>query len=231
MNSSDNESSKTTVDNNNNSNNNNYLTRNLNQESHSNKKRESDPNADSSETIDKIPKLAGSQQLDPFQTSKSFIIKAKPTMQQQASQDGTSTNGDSLNNSSNRLATNITFQSSHVSRNDRLNAFYNNNQSGCTIWFTGLSCAGKTTLSFALEQYLVKKRNLAVYCLDGDNIRYGLNSNLGFSDEERKENIRRIGEVSKLFADSGFICLTSFISPFASVRQLYFSKFYITMVF
>ena len=129
------------------------------------------------------------------------------------------TSADSPSSGGTRLATNITYQNSHVSREERLNAFYNNNQSGCTIWFTGLSCAGKTTLSFALEHYLVKRRNLAVYCLDGDNIRYGLNSNLGFSDEERRENIRRVGEVSKLFADSGFVCLTSFISPFASVSS------------
>lgn len=150
-------------------------------------------------------------------TKNSFIIKAKPMDESSQEKGGAGTSGGSGAGEAPRVATNIVYQNSRVSRDDRLNAFYNNNQSGCTIWFTGLSCAGKTTLSFALEEYLVKKRNLAVYCLDGDNIRYGLNSNLGFSDEDRRENIRRIGEVSKLFADSGFICLTSFISPFASV--------------
>jgi hypothetical protein len=207
MNSSDNAFNKG-VDENSNS-----LTINFNnqdQESNSSKKRDSEPN---SETVDKIPKLDA--QPNSFQNSKNLIIKAKPMSTKQETG-----NISSDGNSPSRLATNITFQNSQVSRNDRLNAFYSNNQSGCTIWFTGLSCAGKTTLSFALEQYLVKKRNLAVYCLDGDNIRYGLNSNLGFSDEERKENIRRIGEVSKLFADSGFICLTSFISPFSCVTKL-----------
>jgi hypothetical protein len=166
--------------------------------------------------------------------TNSLIIKAKPPRHSHRKMDASaqsalsspsSLNNDGDSNNNIRIATNITFQKSNVSRTDRLNSFYNNNQSGCTIWFTGLSCAGKTTLSFALEQYLVKKRNLAVYCLDGDNIRHGLNSNLGFSDEDRRENIRRIGEVSKLFADSGFICLTSFISPFASVSRIYFSSF------
>lgn len=90
---------------------------------------------------------------------------------------------------------------------------------GATIWFTGLSCSGKTTLSFALEEYLTRKRHCVAYPLDGDNIRHGLNSNLGFSRDERSENIRRIGEVSKLFADAGIICLSSFISPFAVDRQ------------
>jgi len=92
-------------------------------------------------------------------------------------------------------------------------------QSGCTIWFTGLSCSGKTTISFALEEYLVKTKKITAYCLDGDNIRHGLNSNLGFSPNDRSENIRRIGEVSKLFADCGVVCLSAFISPYLSDRQ------------
>lgn len=90
---------------------------------------------------------------------------------------------------------------------------------GCTIWFTGLSGAGKTTISFALEKYLVS-RGIPAYGLDGDNIRTGLNKNLGFSQEDREENIRRVAEVGKLFADSGVVALCSFVSPFQKDRQL-----------
>ncbi len=114
-------------------------------------------------------------------------------------------------------ATNITYQKSHVLKEDRLNTFSFKNQAGCTIWFTGLSCSGKTTISFALEEYLVKNKQITTYCLDGDNIRFGLNSNLGFSPEDRTENIRRIGEVAKLFSDCGVVCLTAFISPYDKV--------------
>ena len=114
-------------------------------------------------------------------------------------------------------STNIRFEKSKVSPEERKAAFACSSQVGCTVWFTGLSCSGKTTISLALEEYLVKERKIAAYCLDGDNIRHGLNSNLGFSPDDRSENIRRIGEVSKLFADSGIVCLTAFISPFNSV--------------
>ena len=82
---------------------------------------------------------------------------------------------------------------------------------------SGLSGAGKTTVSFALESYLVSQ-GIPAYSLDGDNVRHGLNKNLGFSHEDREENIRRIAEVAKLFADGGIVCLTSFISPFRKVR-------------
>lgn len=82
----------------------------------------------------------------------------------------------------------------------------------------GLSGAGKTTISFALEDYLVS-HGIPCYSLDGDNIRHGLNKNLGFSAEDREENIRRVAEVAKLFADAGLVCVTSFISPFAKVRK------------
>lgn len=88
----------------------------------------------------------------------------------------------------------------------------------CTIWFTGLSGSGKTTISFALKKYLLS-RGISAYVLDGDIIRNGLNKDLGFSDEERIENIRRISEVSKLFADADMICLASLISPFAKDRD------------
>ena len=87
------------------------------------------------------------------------------------------------------------------------------------LWFTGLSASGKSTLANIVEQKLFKM-NYKTYLLDGDNIRHGLNSDLGFSEESRVENIRRIGEVSKLFLDAGIITLTAFISPFKSDRQL-----------
>lgn len=90
---------------------------------------------------------------------------------------------------------------------------------GCTLWFTGLSGAGKTTISFEVERYLVS-RGIPAYGLDGDNIRTGLNKNLGFAPEDREENIRRVAEVGKLFADSGVIALCSFISPTRKDRDL-----------
>ncbi len=93
-----------------------------------------------------------------------------------------------------------------------------------TVWFTGLSGSGKSTLAFAVEEALVKK-GVAGYVLDGDNVRFGLNSDLGFSPEDRTENIRRIGEVCRLFQDSGMVVLTAFISPYladrAQVRALH----------
>ncbi|KAI8608603.1 adenylylsulfate kinase [Chytriomyces sp. MP71] len=88
---------------------------------------------------------------------------------------------------------------------------------GMTLWFTGLSASGKSTLATALEQHLVSL-GVCAYRLDGDNIRFGLNKNLGFSDADRTENIRRIGEVAKLFADSTTVAITSFISPFKADR-------------
>ncbi|KAI1111006.1 adenylyl-sulfate kinase [Nemania sp. NC0429] len=92
-------------------------------------------------------------------------------------------------------------------------------QKGFTLWFTGLSASGKSTVATALEQHLLHL-GLAAYRLDGDNVRFGLNKDLGFSDKDRTENIRRIGEVAKLFADSSTIALTSFISPFKADRDL-----------
>jgi adenylylsulfate kinase len=113
-------------------------------------------------------------------------------------------------------ATNITWHESHVERPVREKLL---NQTGCTIWFTGLPSSGKSTTAFTLEHELVKRGYLA-YVLDGDNIRHGLNKNLGFSAEDREENIRRIGEVAKLFADAGLITMTSFISPYRKDRDL-----------
>ena len=89
---------------------------------------------------------------------------------------------------------------------------------GCTVWFTGLSGAGKSTIAMKLEEYLISK-GVPAYVLDGDNVRHGLNKDLGFSLADREENIRRIGEVSKLFADAGVVCLVSFISPLRKVKQ------------
>ncbi len=113
-------------------------------------------------------------------------------------------------------ATNITWHHGHVGREQR-NALLR--QSGATIWFTGLSGSGKSTIAYTVEHALVERGHLS-FVLDGDNIRHGLNKNLGFSPDDRTENIRRIGEVSKLFADAGIITLTSFISPYRADRDL-----------
>ncbi|XP_065194193.1 bifunctional 3'-phosphoadenosine 5'-phosphosulfate synthase-like [Sycon ciliatum] len=113
-------------------------------------------------------------------------------------------------------STNVQFQSSFVSR-DKRGKVLGSEFRGCTVWFTGLSGAGKTTVSFALESYLAS-RGIYCYTLDGDNVRHGLNKDLGFSAQDRTENIRRIGEVARLFADAGLVCLSSFISPFRQDR-------------
>ncbi|XP_030424151.1 bifunctional 3'-phosphoadenosine 5'-phosphosulfate synthase 2 isoform X2 [Gopherus evgoodei] len=116
-------------------------------------------------------------------------------------------------------ATNVVYQAHHVSRSKRGQVVGTRGGfRGCTVWLTGLSGAGKTTIGFALEEYLVS-RGMPCYSLDGDNIRHGLNKNLGFSTDDREENIRRVAEVAKLFADAGLVCITSFISPFAKDRQ------------
>ena len=93
-----------------------------------------------------------------------------------------------------------------------------NQHKSCILWFTGLSGAGKSTLANALEHRLFEQ-GLNSYVLDGDNVRHGLNKGLGFGEEDRKENIRRIGEVAKLFVDAGLIVCTAFISPFAEDRN------------
>ena len=113
-------------------------------------------------------------------------------------------------------ATNITWHEGHVSRDARQALL---SQQGATLWFTGLSGSGKSTTAFTLEHALVQLGRLA-YVLDGDNIRLGLNKGLGFSATDREENIRRIGEVAKLFADCGVIAMTCFISPYRKDRDL-----------
>lgn len=106
-------------------------------------------------------------------------------------------------------SSNITWQHSNLTKHDRQRR---NRHKSCTLWFTGLSGSGKSTLAFALEKELYA-RNITSYVLDGDNIRHGLNSDLGFSNGDRRENLRRIGEVSKLFVDAGLFVLSAFISP------------------
>uniref|UniRef100_A0A6Q2YYU6 Uncharacterized protein n=1 Tax=Esox lucius TaxID=8010 RepID=A0A6Q2YYU6_ESOLU len=118
----------------------------------------------------------------------------------------------------NRYSTNVTYQAHHVSRNKRGQVVGTRGGfRGCTVWLTGLSGAGKTTVSMALEEYLVC-HGIPCYSLDGDNIRQGLNKNLGFSPEDREENVRRIAEVARLFADAGLVCIASFISPYGRDR-------------
>ena len=120
-----------------------------------------------------------------------------------------------------QIATNVTWHDGEISREDRYQIL---RQKGATIWFTGLSGSGKSTIAVAVEKALHSMGKLS-YRLDGDNVRLGINKNLGFSEEDRKENIRRIGEIAKLFGDAGTISLSSFISPYKDdrdeVRQLH----------
>ena len=112
-------------------------------------------------------------------------------------------------------ATNITWHEGSVTRGERQRLL---NQKGVTVWMTGLSASGKSTIACILEQMLLHQKKHA-YRLDGDNVRHGLNKNLGFSAEDRAENIRRVGEVAKLFTDAGVIAITSFISPYKKDRD------------
>ncbi len=112
-------------------------------------------------------------------------------------------------------ATNVQWHEGQVTRADRYRLL---GQKAATIWFTGLSGSGKSTIAVALENTLYNRGKLA-YRLDGDNIRLGINKNLGFSADDRKENIRRIGEVAKLFVDTGIFSLSSFISPYREDRD------------
>ena len=110
---------------------------------------------------------------------------------------------------------NIVWHSHKVTKQDREKIKH---QKACVLWFTGLSGSGKSTIANAVEEKLYKRGNFT-YLLDGDNIRHGLNRDLGFSETDRVENIRRIGEVAKLFVDSGLIVITAFISPFRKDRD------------
>src|SRR3954452_733678 len=112
-------------------------------------------------------------------------------------------------------ATNIVWHQGAVTRDDREKM---NGHKGATVWLTGLSGSGKSTIAVDLEKRLWE-RGVRAYILDGDNIRHGLNKNLGFSPEDRTENIRRIGEVAKLFTDAGIINVTAFISPYRAARD------------
>ena len=112
-------------------------------------------------------------------------------------------------------STNVTWHSSQVEREQREQR---RGHRGAVLWFTGLSGSGKSTLAVAAERSLFEL-GCATYILDGDNVRHGLNEDLGFSPEDRTENIRRIGEVAKLFVDSGCLVLTAFISPYRSDRD------------
>jgi adenylyl-sulfate kinase len=111
---------------------------------------------------------------------------------------------------------NVVWQQSLISYKDRCRFL---KQKGKVIWFTGLPGSGKSTLAYQLEKAFFLNGN-AVFCLDGDNIRHALNINLGFSKEDRQENIRRVAEVAKLFCENAFITLAAFITPFRSMREL-----------
>ncbi len=112
-------------------------------------------------------------------------------------------------------STNITWSDGDVNHEARVRR---NGHGAAILWFTGLSGSGKSTLAQAVEKALFQRR-CQTYILDGDNVRFGLNRDLGFSPEDRTENIRRIGEVAKLMMDAGTICLTAFISPYRSDRH------------
>jgi adenylylsulfate kinase len=126
-----------------------------------------------------------------------------------------------------KQSTDIVWHHASVTRDRRERL---NNHRSAVVWFTGLSGSGKSTLSHAVEEKLFQM-NCSTYVLDGDNVRHGLCADLGFSENDRKENIRRIGETAKLFVDAGVVTLTAFISPFRSdrlaARQLFDAKDFI----
>ncbi len=113
-------------------------------------------------------------------------------------------------------ATNVVWHRGSVSNDDRAQR---NKHKGAVLWFTGLSASGKSTIAFGVEKALFT-RGCHTYVLDGDNVRHGLNKDLGFSPKDRTENIRRIGEVAHLFADAGVLAMTAFISPYISDRNI-----------
>lgn len=112
-------------------------------------------------------------------------------------------------------ATNIAWHDGEVTPGERAKVL---GHRGCTLWLTGLSGSGKSTVAVALEKALIGRGVLA-YRLDGDNVRHGLNANLGFSADDREENIRRVGEVARLFSDAGVVTISSFISPYQRDRD------------
>ncbi|MBU0713635.1 adenylyl-sulfate kinase [bacterium] len=113
-------------------------------------------------------------------------------------------------------STNVVWHDMEITKQDREKR---NGHKGVVIWMTGLSACGKSTVATELQKQLFE-RGCNVYILDGDNIRHGLNGDLGFSPADREENIRRIGQVAKLFAESGAIAITSFISPYRKDRDI-----------
>ena len=117
--------------------------------------------------------------------------------------------------SSNQKSSNVVWHQATISREKREEL---NQHKSVVLWFTGLSGAGKSTLAHAVEEQLYAK-GCRTFVLDGDNVRHGLCGDLGFSDEDRTENIRRVGEVAKLFTEGGLVVLTAFISPFRSDRE------------
>jgi adenylylsulfate kinase len=120
-----------------------------------------------------------------------------------------------------KKTSNITWHNGSISKEDRIRL---SGHKGVCLWYTGLSASGKSTIAMKVEEKLFES-GMRTFVLDGDNVRHGLNKNLGFSPEDRTENIRRIGEVSKLFVDAGIIVGTAFISPYRkdrdNVRKLY----------
>ncbi|KRB87910.1 adenylyl-sulfate kinase [Noviherbaspirillum sp. Root189] len=117
---------------------------------------------------------------------------------------------------SSRVSNDVTWQASKVSVDDRVRLLQ---QQPATVWLTGLSGAGKSTIAYELERRLIA-RGQAAFVMDGDNVRHGLNRDLGFSPSDRSENIRRIAEVAKLFNEAGMLVITSFISPYCSDRAM-----------
>jgi len=121
----------------------------------------------------------------------------------------------------NKKSTNVVWEQSLVTRQDREAL---NGHKSFVLWFTGLSGSGKSTLAHAVEKKLYEN-GCSTFVLDGDNVRHGLSSNLSFSEDDRKENIRRIGEAAKLMTEAGIIALTAFISPFRADREMVRSLF------
>ena len=115
-----------------------------------------------------------------------------------------------------RLGKNLTWQAGKVTSDERVRLL---RQLPATVWLTGLSGAGKSTIAFELERRLLARAQ-ATFVLDGDNVRHGLNRDLGFSPADRNENIRRVAEVAKLFNEAGMLAITSFISPYSADRAM-----------